>query len=126
MTTSLKTINPDASSGTVYTYDGSGKMTSVRPASFNGSSYSALNNETVDYEYNSLGQLGYIATYSTLYEITYDSFENTDYISANDVRIVDYTYNSNNGKLNTITYGNGFKEQYVYDTLDRVIEIWPA
>ena len=28
-----------------------------------------------------------------------------------------------NGKLNTITYGNGFTESYVYDKLDRISEI---
>ena len=32
-------------------------------------------------------------------------------------------YNSYNGKLNTITYGNGFAEKYVYDALDRISEI---
>ena len=31
--------------------------------------------------------------------------------------------NNYNGKLNTITYGNGFTESYVYDKLDRISEI---
>ena len=29
-----------------------------------------------------------------------------------------------NGKLKKITYANGFSEEYVYDTLDRLSEIW--
>ena len=34
--------------------------------------------------------------------------------------IITYTYNANNGKLSTITYGNGFKVSYTYDALDRI------
>ena len=59
-----------------------------------------------------------------MYNIYYDVFGNTDNISVGTTTIVDYTYNSNNGKLNTITYGNGFTERYVYDALDRITEIW--
>ena len=38
--------------------------------------------------------------------------------------MVSYTYNSYNGKLATMTYGNGTKVEYVYDELDRVSEVW--
>ena len=38
--------------------------------------------------------------------------------------LASYTYNANNGKLNTLTYGNGHSVRYVYDELDRVKEIW--
>ena len=38
--------------------------------------------------------------------------------------LASYTYHANNGKLETLTYGNGDKVKYVYDALDRVKEIW--
>ena len=38
--------------------------------------------------------------------------------------LVSYTYNNYNGKLATMTYGNGTKVEYVYDELDRVAEVW--
>ena len=60
---------------------------------------------------------------STTYILTYDNFGNTDKIKVGNTQIVDYTYNNYNGKLNTITYGNGFTESYVYDKLDRISEI---
>ena len=34
-----------------------------------------------------------------------------------------HTYNANNGKLNTLTYGNGKIVKYIYDELDRLKEI---
>ncbi|MBQ9797120.1 MAG: hypothetical protein IJW50_05295 [Clostridia bacterium] len=38
--------------------------------------------------------------------------------------LASYTYLANNGKLDTLTYGNGLQEKYYYDNLDRVSEIW--
>ena len=38
--------------------------------------------------------------------------------------LASYTYLVNNGKLDTLTYGNGLQEKYYYDSLDRVSEIW--
>ena len=61
---------------------------------------------------------------STTYILTYDNFGNTDKIKVGSTQIVDYTYNNYNGKLNTITYGNGLTESYEYDALDRISEIW--
>lgn len=37
--------------------------------------------------------------------------------------LADYTYNSRNGKLSKITYGNGFIVNYVYDELDKIQSI---
>ena len=34
-----------------------------------------------------------------------------------------HTYNANNGKLNTLTYGNGKVVQCIYDHLDRISEM---
>ena len=37
--------------------------------------------------------------------------------------LVNYVYNPNNGKLDTLIYGNGDKVKYVYDQIDRLSEI---
>ena len=78
----------------------------------------------MEYDYDSTNGLSTITTDSTTYSFTYDVFGNTDTISAGYNELVDYTYNSYNGKISNIEYGNGFKVKYVYDKLDRVSEIW--
>ncbi|MBQ7315470.1 MAG: RHS repeat-associated core domain-containing protein, partial [Clostridia bacterium] len=45
-------------------------------------------------------------------------------VSIGSTAVVSYTYNDHNGKLNTLTYANGYTEDYVYDDLDRLTEIW--
>ena len=35
-----------------------------------------------------------------------------------------YNYDIHNGKLKGITYGNGLVEEYVYNELDMISEIW--
>ena len=37
--------------------------------------------------------------------------------------MAEYTYNDNNGKLDTLTYGNGLVVKYFYDALDRVSKV---
>ena len=37
--------------------------------------------------------------------------------------LASYTYHAGNGKLETLTYGNGDKVKYLYDVLDRGKEI---
>ena len=54
---------------------------------------------------------------------THDAFGNTTNVKAGDNTLASYTYNAGNGKLNTLTYGNGDAVQYVYDALDRISEI---
>lgn len=68
--------------------------------------------------------LSSITTASTTYTFTYDEYGNTDTISVGTYYLADYSYNSYNGKLNKITYGNGLVVRYVYDELDNVKEIW--
>ena len=36
--------------------------------------------------------------------------------------LASYTYNDNNGKLNTLDYGNGTSVKYLYDSVDRISE----
>ncbi|MBO5906568.1 MAG: hypothetical protein J6Q85_00245 [Clostridia bacterium] len=48
------------------------------------------------------------------------TIEYTEY----EVTLADYEYNEYNGKLNKITYGNGFVVEYVCDDLDNLSEAW--
>ena len=65
-----------------------------------------------------------ITTGSTTYHFVYDGFGNKDSIAVGSRELASYEYNSRNGKLNTIHYGNGFSVRYVYDKLDNVSEVW--
>jgi len=113
-------INPDESSGTAYEYDSFGRLDTVRPATYSSSSASAqIDAESVEYTYSS-GLLSSIRTESTVYTLSYDVFGNNTEIKAGNYELASYTYNSNNGKLSSVTYGNGFKVSYTYDALDRV------
>ncbi len=113
-------INPDGSSGTVYDYNDFGRLTTVRPSTYSGGTPSAQTNaESVEYTYSG-GRLTAIETNSTKYTLSYDVFGNNTTIKAGNYKLATYTYNANNGKLASITYGNGFKESYTYDALDRI------
>ena len=50
--------------------------------------------------------------------------ENFTSVSAGTNELAEYTYNERNGKLNKITYGNGFVVEYVYNALELLTEIW--
>lgn len=65
-----------------------------------------------------------IITEGTSYNFVYDVFGNTDSISVGNRELANYEYNSYNGKLHTINYGNGFSVRYVYDKLDNIKEVW--
>ena len=108
------------------TYDAIGNITNVKPCNYiSSTSYSAITgSENVTYQYNAQNLLSSITTASTTYTFTYDEYGNTDTISVGTYYLADYSYNSYNGKLNKITYGNGLVVRYVYDELDNVKEIW--
>lgn len=118
--------NDDGYYGTAYTYDALGNITSVVPATISASgTYTSVTDTTeVTYGYNYKNQLSAIYTPSTNYYFTYDAFGNTTSISAWYATLAQYSYNSNNGKINTITYGNGHGVRYVYDELDNIKEVW--
>ena len=122
----LATINKTEGTGTAYTYDALGNITSVMPATFTSdTSYSSVGNaEKVNYTYDSVNMLDTIVTRSSTYSFNYDVFGNTTDISVGNRELAGYTYNPNNGKLATMTYGNGTTVRYVYDELDNVKEIW--
>ena len=123
----MAVINVTDGNGYAYTYDATGKLKTVRPATATATSSSYTSNTTaerVTYNYDSYNRLSKIFTASTAYVLAYDSFGNTASVSVGDVALASYTYNSYNGKLNKITYGNGYIEEHVYDTLENLSEIW--
>ena len=123
----LAVVNADEGTGTCYTYDAIGNVTSVLPStySYSSSTYSpVINSNEVNYTYNAANLLESINTNSTEYRFYYDGFGNTDKVTIGGNEIVSYEYNSYNGKLHTINYKNGFSVNYVYDELDRIEEVW--
>jgi len=122
----LAVINQDEGTGTCYTYDAIGNVTSVLPAKYvSATSYSPVtSSNSVDYTYNSANLLQSIKTESTEYKFFYDGFGNTDSVTIGGNEIVNYEYNLYNGKLHTINYKNGFSVNYVYDELDNIREVW--
>ena len=117
-------VNPD-STATVYSYDLFGRMTGAQTAQFTASGTGIVNPtdlSEVTYTYVA-GNLSTITTESTTYTFSYDPFDNPSEISAGNRKLVGYTYRENDGKLSSITYGNGTTVTYTYDNLDRVSQI---
>ena len=74
--------------------------------------------------HNTLNQLSGITTATTEYSFIYDNFGNTTLISAGDHLLASYSYNSDNGKLASMRYGNdSFYLTYQYDALDRLEKV---
>ena len=124
-TTGLLTavINPDQKTGTVYSYDHLGNLTLVEPATYSSSGVTSVTNaESAEYTYSN-GRLDKIQTESTSFTFEYDAFGNNSKVNIGNRNLANYTYNSRNGKLSTITYGNDFVVSYVYDELDRIQKI---
>lgn len=122
----LAQIDVESGSGYVYDYDVFGTLVSVIPATGNATSYTEVANaENVNYEYNpNTHRLHQITTASTEYTFAYDNFGNSTGVTAGDNTLATYEYYPNNGKLKKINYGNGFSEDYVYNTLEMLSEIW--
>ncbi len=106
-------------------------MTGVKPATGTERlinqepSYSVTENaENLTYTYNSNGELASIATDSTTYHFTYDSFGNSGEVKVGNSSLATYEYNQNNGKLIKVSYGNGFSEEYIYNDLEMLSEVW--
>ena len=125
----LQAVTYPDGNGVSYSYDAIGNLISTLPAKLvtTGTSYSYnedASGTSVEYDYHPVNQrLTEIQTATTTYHFLYDTFGNTTEISAGDRTLADYSYNPNNGKLNTLTYGNGLKVKYEYDALDRVSKV---
>ena len=119
-------VNQNEGTGICYTYDAVGNISSVMPATYTSSSaYSEVTtSEKVEYTYDTANRLDSIKTKSSTYNFNYDVFGNTTSIAVGNTSLASYTYNSYNGKLKTLTYGNGTTLRYVYDELDNIKEIW--
>ena len=111
--------------GVYYEYDGMGNLQAVYPASLeSGPMYDYYTGETeVHYAYDSVTKrLDTITTASTQYKFHYDEFGNSTEIEAGGRTLASYEYKKVlvddgnitdyvpvNGKLDTLTYGNGLK-----------------
>ena len=119
-------VNTSTRTGTAVFTDIWGNVESVLPVTnLSGDSYTyETDTESVDYTYNAKNQLSSIITDKTTYTLTYDSYGNQSIIKAGSNTLASYEYNSGNGKLKSVTYGNGFKIRYVYNELENISEIW--
>ena len=122
----LAVINESDNTGTCYTYDAIGNITSVMPATYESmTEYNEITGaENVEYTYNEANLLESITSESTTYTFSYDGFGKSDSVSIGGNEIVNYEYNSRNGKLKKINYANNFSVRYVYDALDNIKEVW--
>ena len=111
-------INNSSNTGYYYLYDDASRLTLVTPYP------SKADNEFVLYGYDSANYLNQITTQSTNYTLEYDDFGNALEVRTGNNTLADYEYYPNNGKLKKINYGNGFSEEYVYNTLEMLSEVW--
>ena len=65
-----------------------------------------------------------ITTDTTTYTFSYDGFGNSTGVTAGNHTLATYEYYPNNGKLKKINYGNGFSEEYSYNSLELLDKIW--
>ena len=77
---------------------------------------------TVSYGYDTFGKLTEVTRGSTVYSLTYDTWNRSLETKVGNTALSVNTYDSY-GRLSTVAYGNGFTAEYVYDELDRVKEI---
>ena len=123
----LATVNLPSGNGIAYEYDEFDRLEYVVPASCYSaySDYTAESGaERVEYEYDLSNRLSKIKTESTEYTFSYDGFGNSAEIKAGNNTLASYVYNANNGKLNKVTYGNGYTEIYEYNELELLDKVW--
>ena len=119
----IASFNVESRNGYVYNYDGAGRLIRVNPATYNTTTLSYTehtNIARVIYEYDASDRLSKITTSSTVYNLDYDSFGNSESISVGTNELANYEYNENNGKLKRVTYGNGYAVEYVYNELEQL------
>ena len=121
--TSLTSAN-NSGSGVKYGYDSLGRLVSVLPTTVIPGITVNENSASVAYTYDAYGRLSTITTESTVYAFSYDSYGNILYVNAGSTRLATYNYSLNNGKLTSVVYPNGQTEEYVYNDLEMLTEIW--
>lgn len=117
----ISQINVDQGTGLIYVTNPDGSLKSVSPITTNPLTSGP---ENVEYGYDSANRLESIKTDSTKYSLLYDTFGNSSGVNIGDRSLATYEYYPNNGKIKKINYGNGFSEEYVYDILELLSEIW--
>lgn len=80
----------------------------------------STNNKNVTYTYNNK-QLSKMEIYDKEYNINYDSFLNLSNIKVeNNITLISYIFNNNNGRLKKVVFGNGDEISYEYDEQNRL------
>ena len=75
----------------------------------------------VSYTYNANRRLSQIHHNNFDYNLCYDVFGNMTSLAVAGNTLAAYAYAPNNGKLRSVTYGNGYSRSYEYDLLGRVV-----
>ena len=101
---------------TEYTYDASGRTTSVL----------AANGGTVGYTYNAYDDLTKIERGDgQAYNMAYDPFRNLTGVQVGNQDLVSYTYKAGTNRLKAVTYANGSVQTLTYDRFGNVVtEVW--
>ena len=72
---------------------------------------------------SSKGLLNKVENNNNTYNFNYDIYGNRTSVAIGNAELIEYIYNANNGRLNSIAYGNGATVNYLYDDLNRISEI---
>ncbi len=104
-----------------YTYDDLGNLIAVETTL---GEEGAEGSAEVSFNYNSKNLLSSLYSETGYYSFYYDDFGNLIRVCCSGYTIEEYEYNQNNGKLKKVTYGNGLIEEYVYDALESLTEVW--
>ena len=110
------TVTDPKGNTSTYTYGNAASMLRLASLTSDGTG-------TVEYGYTSDGKLSAITRDDTVYSFTYDAWGRVV-----DTKVGNITLSTNAcdqyGRLESVTYGNGFKTQYEYDSLDRTSKIY--
>ena len=125
-TTGLLTYTKCNNEGLYYQYDEMQRVTSIYPLDYILISSEYLPESGAEqalYTYDTQGRVQSITTGTTTYTYAYDNYGNTASIHVGNKELVRYVYAHNNGKLQSMTYGNGTTVTYYYDSLDRISKV---
>lgn len=107
----ISSVTDPMGNTTYYNYDSKNNLSSVKRGQ-----------KEIVYGYDSYNNLKNITQSDRIYNIIYDDFFNISSLKIGD-NITLYTNDreENNGKINSVTYGNNQKIEYSYDSFDRVV-----
>lgn len=116
----LKKVTDVIGTETHYTYNAFGKRTSVYTdfISANGNRLSSMCGFTYNDDY-----LVGVEYHGDTYRFSFDGFGKPLGVKVNEVPLVSYEYEKNNGNRNSISYASGQSYTYEYDSLNRITKI---